>query len=438
MPEVIHVSDLCKTYRLYNSKSDRAADVFMPWGKRRYHNYDALKDISFSIEKGESIGIIGRNGSGKSTLLKILSGVLSPTSGKVEVHGKIASLLELGAGFNPELTGRENIYFNGVLMGCTKRQMEQRIEQIIGFADIGEFIDQPVKIYSSGMFVRLAFAVSVHVEPDILIIDEALAVGDVLFQKKCIDFMRNFQENGNTIVFVSHDIYTVKSFCNRLILINDGKLEVIGEPDTVANRYYQIMFPKTVEQVEHNSHEGMSLENIDSDEKHYRLNIDLTKSDAQWGHGAAWISQLRVGGIRPPNLFGWGDSIEIELVCKWNAAAISQLCGEHGVPPSMLLGFRFENSKGVVLTNYASSMLNDGDLSVNMDSHSECVIRCRIPAAKLAAGHYFLSPGLAIGATESLYPIKEYTNLIHLYCDTSQTVLGLMRADCSMELLSIS
>ena len=244
MKKVISVHGLSKSYKLYKSKTDRGLDLFLPFAKPRHKDFHALSDISFTVEEGESIGIIGRNGSGKSTLLKILSGVLSPSAGEIHVSGKVASLLELGAGFNPDLTGRENIYFNGALMGCTKSQMNERIAEIINFADIGDFIDQPVKIYSSGMFVRLAFAAAVHVDPDILIIDEALAVGDVLFQKKCVDFMRNFKERGKTILFVSHDIFTVKSFCSRLILINDGKIVAIGEPDEVANRYYQIMFPK--------------------------------------------------------------------------------------------------------------------------------------------------------------------------------------------------
>ena len=439
MSKVISVHRLSKIYKLYNSKTDRAFDIFIPFGKRRHKDFHALRDISFSVEEGESIGIIGRNGSGKSTLLKILSGVLSKTVGDIHVSGKVASLLELGAGFNPELTGRENIYFNGALMGCTKAQMHARIAEIVSFADIGDFIDQPVKIYSSGMFVRLAFAASVHVDPDILIIDEALAVGDACFQKKCVDFMRNFKERGKTILFVSHDIYTVKSFCNRLILINDGRMEAIGEPDEVANRYYQIMFPKAEKTLIQNEFatQSLSLSDADSADR-YWLNVDMHATDVQWGHGAAWISRLRVGGIQEPNILKWDDQIEIEMVCQWDPEAILRICGEYGVLPKMLAGFRFENSQGWVITNFANSILEEDTLQFSLESNTECVIRCKISPMKLAAGHYFITPSLAVGTQDQLFPVKEYTNLIHLYCDTSMVVLGQMRLDYSIELLELA
>ncbi|MBY0577992.1 MAG: ATP-binding cassette domain-containing protein [Burkholderiales bacterium] len=439
MNKVISVQGLSKSYKLYNSKTDRGLDLFLPFGKPRHNDFHALSDISFTVEEGESIGIIGRNGSGKSTLLKILSGVLSPTAGNVQVSGKVASLLELGAGFNPELTGCENIYFNGALMGCTKAQMNERISEIINFADIGDFIDQPVKIYSSGMFVRLAFAASVHVDPDILIIDEALAVGDVRFQKKCVDFMRNFKERGKTILFVSHDIFTVKSFCNRLILINDGKMVAIGEPDEVANRYYQIMFPKgeKSENQKELAVPSLHLNDTDSGDK-YWLDVDMNAADTQWGYGAAWISRLRVGGIREPNIFCWDDYIEIEMVCQWDSDAVLRICREHGVLPKMLVGFRFENSQGWVITNFASSMLEEDVLQFNLESNTECVIRCKVSPMKLASGHYFITPSLAIGTQDQIFPVKEYTNLIHLYCDTPVSVLGQMRLDYSIELLQLA
>lgn len=437
MNKVISVHNLSKTYKLFNSKADRALNIFLPFGKPRHKDFHALTEINFSVEEGESIGIIGKNGSGKSTLLKILSGVLTPTAGEVQVSGKVASLLELGAGFNPELTGRENIFFNGALMGCTRSQILQRIDAIIQFADIGDFIDQPVKIYSSGMFVRLAFAASVHVDPDILIIDEALAVGDVRFQKKCVDFMRNFKEQGKTILFVSHDIFTVKSFCNRLILINDGKMEAIGEPDEVANRYYQIMFPKAEKNYIQAEPVIQTLSFRDTDSSRYWLNIDVNAADVHWGHGAICISSLRVGGIRQPNVFNWDDSIEIEMVCRWNPEAILKICEEHSVPAKMLVGFRFENSQGWVITNFASSMLDEDVLEFSLENNTECIIHCKIAPIKLASGHYFITPSIAVGTQEHLFPVKEYTNLVHLYCDTSTAVLGQMRLDYSIELLDI-
>jgi ABC-type polysaccharide/polyol phosphate transport system ATPase subunit len=439
MKTVISVQGLSKSYRLYHSKTDHGLDILLPFGRRRHNDFHALSDINFTIEEGESIGIIGRNGSGKSTLLKILSGVLTQTFGNVLVSGKVASLLELGAGFNPELTGRENIYFNGALMGFTKTVMNERVAEIISFADIGAFIDQPVKIYSSGMFVRLAFAASVHLDPDILIIDEALAVGDVRFQKKCVDFMRKFKERGKTILFVSHDIFTVKSFCNRLILIDNGKIEAIGEPEKVANQYYQIMFPKaeSVNSQLENSTGSLTIDKTKSENK-YWLDANLEASDTQWGHGAAWINSLRVGGVRQPNLFNWTEEIEIDMVCQWNPDEISRLCSEHEVPPKMLVGFRLENNHGWVLATFASSMVDEDVLQFNLQTNSECVIRCKISPMKLASGHYFITPSIAIGSQDQLFPVKEYTNLIHLYCDTTLIVLGQMRLDYSIELMELA
>ena len=436
MNDVIEVHGLSKSYRLYKSKTAHGLDLLLPFGKPRHIDFNALSDISFTVQEGESIGVIGRNGSGKSTLLKILSGVLSPTLGNIKVAGKVASLLELGAGFNPELTGRENIYFNGALMGCTKAQMNERIAEIISFADIGEFIDHPIKIYSSGMFVRLAFAASVNVDPDILIIDEALAVGDVRFQKKCIDFMRGFKEKGKTIIFVSHDIFTVKSFCNRLILLDNGRMEATGAPDEVASRYYQIMFPK-VDRAQKPRDTGSSslLCNRNDPADRYWLEVITSSTNTQWGDGAAWISRLRVGGIREPNIFHWDDYVEVEMVCQWDSDAILRICEEHGVLPKMLAGFRLENSQGWVIANFASSMLEEDVLQIDLSSNTECVIRCSISPMKLASGHYFITPSLAIGTQDQLFPLKEYTNLIHLFCDTPVGVLGQIRLDYSFDLL---
>jgi ABC-type polysaccharide/polyol phosphate transport system ATPase subunit len=437
MSIVIAARGLTKTYSLYNSKTDHALEIFLPFGKRRHKDHHALKDVSFDVIKGESVGIIGRNGSGKSTLLKIISGVLKPTSGEVLVDGTIASLLELGAGFNPELTGRENIHFHGALMGCSKAEMCERAEAIIAFADIGEFIDQPVKVFSSGMFVRLAFSVSIHVDPDILIVDEALAVGDVRFQKKCVDFMRAFKARGKTILFVSHDIFTVKSFCDRLILIDNGRIEAIGDRDHVANRYYQLMFPKAeTTLVTGTPAEKPLTQKTAAQEGRYWLEVGMSGADKHWGDGSAWINQLRIGGLRPPNLFTWDDAIEIEMVCEWNREAISDVCAEHGVHARLLVGFRLENSQGWVITNFASNDFANNNPKIDLSSTTKCVIRCSIEPMKLAPGTYFVSPGLAVGELTRMFPLKEYTNLINLYCDTSAVLHGQMVLGYSLEVLS--
>lgn len=237
MSAIIKVEGITKEYRLYNRKSDRLREALSLTNKQYYTPFYALKDVSFEVEKGETIGIVGTNGSGKSTLLKILTGVVTQTEGTVEINGKISALLELGTGFNPEYTGIENIFLNCTMMGFTHEETEQKKQSIIDFADIGEYISQPVKNYSSGMFARLAFAVAISVEPEILIVDEALSVGDMRFQVKCMDHMKKMMENGTTILFVSHDLASVRRFCQRSIWIQNGKLIMEGETNRVLDIY---------------------------------------------------------------------------------------------------------------------------------------------------------------------------------------------------------
>lgn len=234
---VIGLSHITKIYKLYDRPQDRFKETFSLTHKKYSKDFYALRDISFAIRRGESVGFVGKNGSGKSTLLKILTGVLSETSGVKNIKGRISALLELGAGMNQDFTGMENIYLNGTIMGIPREEMEKRVDSIIQFADIGEFIHQPVKTYSSGMFVRLAFSVAIHVDPEILIVDEALAVGDTRFQMKCMDKFMEFMEAGKTILFVSHDVNMIKRFCSRAIWINEGNMVMDGETDVVTDKY---------------------------------------------------------------------------------------------------------------------------------------------------------------------------------------------------------
>lgn len=234
---VIRIRNVYKWYKLYPSHKSRLLEALNPLKKSYHTKFYALNDVSIDIEKGEVVGVIGKNGAGKSTLLKILTGVVSPSDGRLDISGRIASLLELGAGFNPEMTGLENIYLNGTLMGYSRDEIESKVPNILEFADIGEFIYQSVKMYSSGMFARLAFSVAINVEPDILIIDEALSVGDLRFQLKCMDKFDEFRRLGKTILFVSHDINAVKRFCSSCIWINCGKVEAVGNTDYVTDRY---------------------------------------------------------------------------------------------------------------------------------------------------------------------------------------------------------
>lgn len=234
---VIMVEHISKAYRMYNKKSDMLKEG-LSLTRKKYHSlYYALNDVSFQIKKGDMVGIVGENGAGKSTLLKILTGVITPSEGNIQVNGKVAALLELGAGFNPDYTGLQNIYLNGTMMGFTRAEMDAKIKDIVDFADIGDFIDQQVKTYSSGMFARLAFAVAINVEPEILIIDEALSVGDIFFQNKCFRKIKSLKDKGVTILYVSHDLASIKEMCNYAVWLEKGKLQMAGECVTVCNEY---------------------------------------------------------------------------------------------------------------------------------------------------------------------------------------------------------
>lgn len=250
---MISVSAVSKCYQVYARPEDRLKQSLLPRLQRAigrvpsnyYEEFWALRDVSLSIRKGETVGIIGRNGSGKSTLLQTICGTITPTAGSVEVNGRVAALLELGAGFNPEFTGRENVYMSGALLGLTRAQVQERFDDILAFADIGDFIEQPVKTYSSGMYVRLAFAVIAHVDADILVIDEALSVGDVFFGQKCMRFLRKFKEEG-TVIFVSHDATAVVNLCERAILLENGRVKLEGDAKTVCEAYHASSYNQEV------------------------------------------------------------------------------------------------------------------------------------------------------------------------------------------------
>ena len=237
----IEIRDLVKVYKLYDRARDRVKDAFGLSRHKAQKRHYALNGVNLCIRKGETVGIIGTNGSGKSTILKIITGVLSPTSGQVKVDGRISALLELGAGFNQEYNGIENVYLNGTMMGFTDREIDAKLPDILEFADIGDYVNQPVKTYSSGMFVRLAFAVAINIEPEILIVDEALSVGDVFFQAKCYHKFEEFKKMGKTIVFVSHDLSVISKYCDRVYLLNKGTLLGEGSPKEMIDAYKRVL-----------------------------------------------------------------------------------------------------------------------------------------------------------------------------------------------------
>ncbi len=254
----ISVQDVSKSFKRYDRPIDRLKEILLP-GKPRSQEFWALQDVSFEVHRGETVGIVGRNGSGKSTVLQLIAQTLQPTRGNIQAHGRISALLELGSGFNPEFSGRDNVFFNGQILGLSEAEIGDRFDEIEAFAEIGEFIDQPVKTYSSGMLVRLAFSVAVMVEPDILIIDEALAVGDIYFQQKCFEKLRKLKDRGATILFVSHDAGAVYQLCDRAILLNKGKLLLDGPPRAVLDLYEAKLWESMDE-----SEENFEIELIES------------------------------------------------------------------------------------------------------------------------------------------------------------------------------
>lgn len=238
---VITLQDVTKHYRLFNTTGDRLKQAVSLGLSKYYKEHTALKNVSFSIKQGETVGIIGKNGAGKSTLLQLICGILKPTSGSVEINGRVSAMLELGAGFHPEFTGRENVFFQGSLMGLSESEVKDKMKDIEAFADIGEYIDQPVRTYSSGMFVRLGFAVATHVDPDILVIDEVLAVGDAVFQQKCIDLVNKLQSSGITIIVVSHNPYHIERMCHKAAILHSGSLSDLKPVTEILSDYYELV-----------------------------------------------------------------------------------------------------------------------------------------------------------------------------------------------------
>jgi len=270
----IRVKNICKYYQIYDKPQDRLKQSLWRGKKQFYREFKALDDISFEVKKGETVGIIGRNGSGKSTLLQIICSTLAPTSGSIEVNGRVAALLELGAGFNPEFSGQENIYLNASILGLSKKQIDVQYDNIISFADIGEFVHRQVKTYSSGMYVRLAFSIAIHTSPDILIVDEALSVGDIYFQNKCMKRIQKLKQQGTSILFVSHDISTMQIICDRVLWINKGYFRTYGHPISVCQDYYST-------QIKRDSRKVLKRDiSIPQKETHIAKFTDITLFDA--------------------------------------------------------------------------------------------------------------------------------------------------------------
>lgn len=389
--EIIRAEHLSKAYKLYNKKSNRVREALSVSGKQYCTLFYALKDVSFSIGRGETVGIIGTNGSGKSTLLKILTGVTAPTAGTVAINGKVSALLELGAGFNPEYTGFENIALNGTMMGYSKEEMEQRREGIIRFADIGEYINQPVKNYSSGMFARLAFAVAISVEPEVLIVDETLSVGDVFFQSKCFRKFEELHEKGTSILFVSHDISAVKQMCSRVLWIENGKRQMFGACTEVCEAYFNAQTRRMNEQNEQ-----------------YLKKLKLQQSDVS----AAKVSESVFPSVSPSENSMLSDRAEIlsTYVQDASGAYVGHMVAEHrytvGVVTkfsqtmeNVIVGFTLNNHKDIIVL--ATNTYEQTRHGVNVRAGQVLESRFTFVLPSVRTGQYEISPAVALGTQES-------------------------------------
>ena len=381
---VIDVQNLTKVYKIFDKPKDRLKESLNPFGKRYSRDFYALKDVSFKIKKGECIGFIGKNGAGKSTLLKVLTGVLTPTGGQVSVVGKVAALLELGGGFNPEFTGIENIYLNGMVMGYTKEEMDKRVESIISFADIGDFINQPVKMYSSGMFARLAFAVSINVEPDILIVDEALSVGDIFFQAKCYKKFNELKEKGTTILFVTHSLGIIVEYCDSAMVLDNGQKIAEGNPKDMVDLYKKILVNEDVSLLPEETQQATSgIEvSFDNNNINWKEKLILNPKVSIYGNNLGNIIDFaildRKGNIT--NIIDKGQEFSVRI----KAAFYADL-------QDPIFAFTILNSQGVDICGTNTMLEKKGYLEVKKGDIKTVTFSQKM---NLQGGEYLLSLGL--------------------------------------------
>ena len=402
----IRVKDVKKVYKLYDKPSDRLKEALGLCGKQKKHKeHYALNGVDLTVYQGESVGIIGTNGSGKSTILKIITGVVNPTAGEVEVNGRISALLELGAGFNMEYNGIENIYLNGTMIGFSKQEIDEKLQDILDFADIGDYVYQPCKTYSSGMFVRLAFAVAINIEPEILIVDEALSVGDVFFQAKCYHKFEEFKEQGKTIVFVSHDLSSISKYCDRVILLNQGNKLGEGEPKEMIDAYKRVLVgqyevPETEES--NPAEEEQTQEAVEDTAANQGVNPNLL----EYGNKKAEITEIYMcdeKGLRTTAIMK-GSNFTIHMKVRFEMDL-----------PSPIFAFTIKNIKGVEITG-TNSMVEKAFLeSVKAGEEMDISFTQKMD---LQSGEYLVSFGL------TGYEGDEFTVYHRLYDALNITVIS--------------
>lgn len=377
----ISVNNIKKKYKLYEKKADRLKDALGLGFMSHFKEHWALKGVSFKVDRGECIGIIGTNGAGKSTILKIITGVVSPTEGTVDIDGRISALLELGAGFNLEYTGIENIYLNGTMMGFTKEEVDKKLDDILKFADIGDFVYQPVKTYSSGMFVRLAFAVAINIEPEILIVDEALSVGDVFFQAKCYQKFEEFKKQGKTILFVSHDLSSIEKYCDRAILLNKGEMVSDGTPKDIIDLYKQILAGQ--------NSKGTLKKELDGSQDYGDKKAEIIDYKVLDSSGTETTSLLK------------GEEFKIKITIRANETITSPI-----------VAITIRNSKGTDITG-TNTMYEKCDLGVMNPGEEKTVVFTQ--NMDIQGGDYLLSLGCTrfeeyeLRVYHRLYDVTELT-----------------------------
>lgn len=344
---VVRIRDAGKCYHMYDRPADRLKQALFRWRRTYFREFWAVRGVSLEVRRGEAVGIIGRNGSGKSTLLQMIAGTLAPTEGSVEIAGRVAALLELGSGFNPEFSGRDNVYLNGAILGLSRQEIDERFDAIASFADIGPFIDQPVKTYSSGMLVRLAFAVQVQVEPDLLIVDEALAVGDALFQKRCFQRLEQLRSQGVTLLFVSHDQESVRTLTSRALLLHEGRPRALGPSGEVVLEYRRILH-----EAELAWGAGQARRAV-ADKPARSAAPAASRSDSlSFGTLDACVERVQVldGAGEPTSVFRPGDAVRVRIACVINKDVTN-----------LNIGLRIRNKQGVKM--YSWGTLNQ-DISI--------------------------------------------------------------------------
>ncbi len=409
----IRVSNLSKCYQIYNAPRDRLKQFVLPRlhrlagraPKQYFREFWALRDVSFEIKKGETVGIIGRNGSGKSTLLQMICGTLNPTSGSIQTNGRIAALLELGSGFNPEFTGRENVYMNASVLGLRNEEIDTRFEDIVTFSDIGDFIEQPVKTYSSGMMVRLAFAVIAHVDAEILVVDEALAVGDAFFTQKCMRFLRNFMKTG-TILFVSHDTGAVVNLCNKAVLLNHGEVVEIGTPKDVIEHYLATVYESNQEV------DGVIADVAKVTTSQFQRSTDYRDMREAMINASNLRNDIEVFQFEPDQKgFGTGDAkiVSVRLLdpsgapLSWVVGGEDVIleirCSAHKDILRPIVGFQFKDRLGQVIFCDNTYFIYQNKLQL-AEAGTEIIARFEFRLPVLPSGDYSISPAIAEGTQE--------------------------------------